>query len=292
MRVSGIRAILAGLLASSAATPALAQLHYAANGNFDRLGAYKPGAVGFNLADVQTVRQLNALPEGVRGLVWLGLCDGVDEKFIATVRPYIGNPKLFGLFIADDIDPTGRYSSLCTPDNIKAEVQWIKQNAPGAVTFVELMNMGSSQAPRYVGSPNPANSGADLFGIAPYPCRAEFNGCDLDEIDRYVAAAETAGIPRARLVPIFQAFGGGEWVNDAGAKFLLPTPDQQRAILERWASLLPTPVFDIVYSWGMQRSAKTLESSPELQAVFAARNRIRKSFHDDGPQRTSKPKQN
>src|SRR5262249_22613942 len=62
-------------------------LHHAPNRNFDLRGNYLPGRVGFNLADVSSVAQLNSLPNGVKGLVWVGQCKGVDPTFIRTVTP-------------------------------------------------------------------------------------------------------------------------------------------------------------------------------------------------------------
>src|SRR5258705_12226424 len=105
-------------------------LHYAANGNFNSNGRYLPAAAGFNLADVSTVAQLNSLPDGVKGLVWVGQCNGVDATFLSTVRPYIRNAKLFGFYLMDDPDPTGVHRSLCTAENLKAESDWIHANVP------------------------------------------------------------------------------------------------------------------------------------------------------------------
>ena len=79
--------------------------HLAANGNFGARSQYLPGKAGFNLADVNSVAHFNSLPPGVKGLVWVGQCSGVDAKFIATVKPYIGNPKLFRSYLMDDPDP-------------------------------------------------------------------------------------------------------------------------------------------------------------------------------------------
>ena len=51
-------------------TDPITALHYTANGNFLN-GVYAPGADGFNLADVGSVSELNALPPGVKGLFTL-----------------------------------------------------------------------------------------------------------------------------------------------------------------------------------------------------------------------------
>jgi hypothetical protein len=260
--------------------PARAQprttLHYAANGNFNSKGDYLPGAVGFNLADVSNVRQLNSLPEGVKGLVWLGQCKGVNTGFLADVRPYIGNAKLFGFYLMDDPDPTGLHRPLCTAENLKAESDWIHANVPGAKTFILLMPMSSSKRPSFPGY-NSDNSHVDLFGIDPYPCRTELKACDYDMIDRYVAAAEAAGIPRDAMVPIYQVFGGGKWVDDGGGRYRLPTASEMQQILARWETLLPTTAFDFTYSWGSQNGDVALESAPDLQAVFSRLNNATKA---------------
>ncbi|WP_216072665.1 hypothetical protein, partial [Acinetobacter baumannii] len=63
-------------------------LHYAAGGGIDSNGQYSAGTAGFNLADVQSVDQLNALPAGTKGLVWLDQGNGVTQSFIDAVTPY------------------------------------------------------------------------------------------------------------------------------------------------------------------------------------------------------------
>src|SRR3989442_462537 len=69
--------------------------HNAPNHNSNSSGSYASPQNGFNLADLRGVSTLNALPSGVKGLVWLGLCKGADSSFINAVTPFIGNPKLF-----------------------------------------------------------------------------------------------------------------------------------------------------------------------------------------------------
>jgi hypothetical protein len=260
---------------TSARTEPETTLHHAPNRNFDLKGKYVPAAFGFNLADVSSAAQLNSLPDGVKALVWVGQCAGVNSTFIKTIEPYLDDPRVFGFFLMDDPDPTGRIYPLCTADNLRAEADWIRANAPGAVTLIVLMKLSSSKAPSFINTYNPANSHVDLYGIDPYPCRTELTACDYDMIDRYVAAAEKWGIPRERMVPVYQAFGGGGWMTDGGGKYVLPTAPQMRDMLTRWGTLIPRPVFDFAYSWGSQRGDAALENAPELQALFSARNKRR-----------------
>jgi hypothetical protein len=267
--------VLVVSLCAAGQTAPRRSLHYAPNGNFDGSGKYLPGKLGFNLADVSNVRQLNALPDGVNGLVWIGQCNGVDAAFLGSVRPFIGSPKLFGFYLADDPEPrsgnvAGLRAHTCRAQDLKAEADWIHANVPGAMTFIVLMNLSSSSTPSFENTYNPINSHVDLFGIDPYPCRTELNGCDFDMIDRYVAAAEAWGVPRTSMVPVFQAFGRGKWRDGRGGQYALPDARQMRQILARWRALIPNPVFDMTYSWGSQNGDTALEGAPNLHAIISA----------------------
>ena len=239
-------------------TDPITALHYTANGNFLN-GIYAPGADGFNLADVGSVSELNALPPGVKGLVYLGLTNGADANFQATVSAFIGNPNLYGFYIADEPGPG-------LAANLKAESDWIHANVPGAKTFMVEQNMSADTSPTFIYSP--ANTGIDLFGLDPYPSNINVpNNYDLNIIPAAVSAAETAGVPLADIVPVYQAFGGGGY-----ASWIVPTPAQEQQILSTWGASVPSPAFDYAYSWGVQSSDTALSTDPGLQTVFAAHN--------------------
>ena len=256
---------------------AKAPLHFAPNHNFDAQGHFLPAKAGFNLADISSVEQLDALPPGVMGLVWVGQCNGADPAFVRTITPYVGKSRLFGFYLMDDPDP--RWWAIvrgdphgCRPEKLKAQSDWIHVHVPGALTFIVAMNLGSAATPSFAGSYNPENSHIDLFGIDPYPCRSELARCDLAMIDRYVAAAERLGIPRPSMVPVFQTFGGGTWEDGDGGNYVLPDGDQMRAILARWVALVPAPSFDYAYSWGAQRGDRALEDTADLMDVLSTHN--------------------
>jgi hypothetical protein len=256
--------------ASSTATPSAAisvvtRWHYTANGNFGPSGRYLPGSLGFNLADVSSLRQLDSLPTGVLGLVWLGYCGGADATFHARVAPFIGKARTFGFYMMDEPDP-----STCLEANLKAECDWIHQHMPGVRTFALLENRGSSTSPTFANSYMPGISGLDVVGLDPYPVRSNLPAPDYAEIARYVQAAEAVGWPQSSLVPVFQAFGGGNWAG--GATWRLPTPAQEEQILTVWATVLPAPLFDYAYSWGQQHGDQSLSASRDLQPIFAAHN--------------------
>ena len=246
--------------------------HFAANNNFDVSGHFAPGTSGFNLADVSQPRQLDLLPAGVEALVWIGRCGGVTDEFKSNVSAFIGHPGVFGYYLMDDPDPTGRFAHRCSADDLRTESDWIHSVAPNARTFVMLMNQGPSYRPAYDTSYRPEVTHVDLFGISPYPCRSERAGCDFGMIADYVAAAESAGIPRANMVPTYQTFGGGNWRNDDGGRYRLPTVRLARKLLAHWGRLLKHPVFDYAYSWGVQRDDQALENAPALRMLMAIHN--------------------
>jgi hypothetical protein len=245
-------------------------LHFAPNGNFgtgSTASAYLPGVDGFNLADVRSVGQLDSLPQGIKGLVWVGLCQGVDSTFTSTVAPFVGNAKVFGFYLMDDPDPTGKYHPTCAASRLKAESDWIHAHAPGTRTFILLLNLGSDTAPNYSSSYSPANSHIDLYGVDPYPCTKQFNGCNYRTIGTRVSVAKASGIRTSQIVPVYQAFGGGRY-----RAWLLPTAKEEVKLLATWKSFVPRPVFDYAYSWGDQYGDRALQGTPALRKVFSAQN--------------------
>lgn len=245
----------------------MATLHYASGGS-----AAEVATAGFNLVDVQYLSQVNELPDGMKALVYLGAHDGVTQSFIDQVTPFLNNPKVFGFYLMDEPDPTGRWGTYASAATLKAESDWIHSHFPGAKTFVTMMNMGSSTNPDFTNTYNPANTGIDYYGIDPYPVRTGTTTVDYDMIDRAVAAAVKSGIPIDKIVPVYQAFGGGGWETDTGGKHVMPTAAQEQIMIDHWAKLVPSPAFDYVYAWGSQNGDTALENSPELQAFFREHN--------------------
>jgi hypothetical protein len=245
-------------------------LHYTSNGNFSQSGQYVPGADGFTLADVKTYdkSELDSLPAGVRGLVWLGDCQGATASFRSAVAAYAGDPKLFGFYVMDEPLPT-----TCLPAHLLAEDTWIHKHVPGAVTFAILENLGRAKDPTFTGSYTPQDSGLNLIGLDPYPVRSELRSPDYAEISEYVRMAEALGWPLTSIVPVYQAFGGGNYADDANGHWAMPTAPQERQMLADWAAVVPDPKFDYAYSWGSQESDTALSQSPALRAVFTAKNK-------------------
>jgi hypothetical protein len=227
--------------------------HFTPAANF-AFGAYNapgdPGSAGFNLVYVNSPSQLALIPAGDKALVDMGpMTNGVDSNFLNAIRPYIGNPKVFGFYLADEPNP-----AVVPASNLKAESDWIHANDPGAKTFIVLYG-------DYQGY-TPSNTDIDLVGLDPYPIRTW--GVDYSTIPAAVIATERLGWSRDQIVPVYQAFG------DAGT-FVVPTAEQEQEILAIWGMLTPNPAFDYAYSWG-EWGAKSLVDFPDLQAVFMVHN--------------------
>jgi hypothetical protein len=235
-------------------------LHYAANGNFAS-GSYDPGAVGFNLADIASASLLSYLPSGVEGLAYLGMTGGLTASFEAAIDSYIGASNLFGIYIADEPDPSSAPAA-----NLKAEADYIHATLPGVKTFMVEQNLSGNTSPVYAYTP--ANTDIDLFGLDPYPIQTNVpNNLDYAIIPLAVSVAEADGIPLQDIVPIYQAFGGGQY-----STYILPTAAQEQQILSTWGSVVPTPAFDYAYSWGVQVGDTAISNDTELQQVFAVHN--------------------
>ena len=244
----------------------MATLHYA-SGNVTNQG-FDPAAAaaGFNLADVGDAETLNALPAGVRGVYYLDRAEGVTADFIAQMNAIKGSPNLFAVYLADEPNP----STVAAAD-LRAESDWIHANMPGVKTFIVAENMGSNQDPNFNNYYTVDSTHIDLWGLDPYPIRSEMAAPDYTEIGRTVQAAETQiGVSAANIVPVFQAFGG---VNDGdNGQWVMPTADQERAIIDEFAKFVPNPAFDYAYSWMKQNGDTPLSESPTLQQVFLEHN--------------------
>jgi hypothetical protein len=255
------------LTTAQAVTPS--HLHYAPNGNFGcsgQPGGWCPYAEAFNLGDVSSKSELDSLPSGVQGLVYVGTCKGANSTFKSTVNAFTTDAKLWGFYLTDE-----PYPSSCPPANLKAESDYVHATIPAAKTFIIMVNLSASSTPRYTPGYTPANSGLDLVGLDPYPCRMK-SGCHYAWIARAVSAAEAAGWPAAQLVPVYQAFGGGSYISDTGDHYRVPDTAQENTIINTWDSNLPCPVFEFAYSFGQQESDTAITNDAELQTLYQQHN--------------------
>ena len=209
----GVETVMSGgtasgtLVGADTAAALITPLHYAPNAN-EAFGSYNapgdPGSDGFNLADVSSVAEADALPAGVKGLIWLGDTSGLTTAFMNTVDAAANDPKVFGFYVADEP------ADSAIP-NLAIEDAYIALHAPGKVSFIVAEDDGTPQNPFY--AITPANTGADLIGLDPYPVRPQFTGgMDLGVIDAAVQEAVQVGWSVSQIVPVYQAFGGGDYL--------------------------------------------------------------------------------
>jgi hypothetical protein len=225
-------------------------------------GATKPATLGFDIFDIgPTPALINALPRNVHGMVWLGQkCPTpIDDAFRSRVRALATNTKVYGYYLSDE-----PHVASCPggPAALRSRADYIRNLTGGRQhSFVVLEDRADMRAFR------PYVTHVTMVGLDPYPCSIS-GGCVLSKINSRVNDALAVGIAKARLVPVYQAFG--QSLSSQERYYMLPSASQLQAILDRWHQLLPTPYLDYAYSWGHQgMSNPTLIDRPLLQDVFA-----------------------
>ena len=259
-------------------------------------------ALGFNLFDLtgsktdptSTLALVNALPEGTQALVWLGNMDNApigqscpppgfsDDEFKAQVDILANSPKVFGYNLADEPHPPR------CPDAanaIKTRSEYIHTHAPGQKTYITILD-GSNMCPEGEGCEyyalRPEITHVDLIGIDPYPCHFDSAGqpvtCDTSKISQRVQVAVANGIPISAIVPVFQAFGQEGRLDGKSIYYRTPTTAEFQDMLNLWKSLVPNPIFDFVYTWGIQctenncPAPQSLKNHPEMQLLIKEHN--------------------
>lgn len=256
--------------AAEASTQAVASTRPATRHAIVNLGgSRRPARLGYDIFDVGSSRAaVNALPSGVKGLVWLGQgCPTVaDAAFRRTVRALASDRKVFGYYLSDE-----PHVRTCpgAARGLASRAAFIRSVSHGRQkSFVVISQSSADWAAGYrdTRALRPAVTHLDLIGIDSYPCSV--NGCDDSKIAEKVRFAREGGIPLASIVPVYQAFGQENAPNEN--YYRLPSSRQERAMLATWRRQVPHPVFDLTYGWRHQGTANpTLADEPGLQAVFA-----------------------
>lgn len=233
-------------------------------------------ALGYDLVDVKPdASAIAGVPAGMQALLWVGnfTCGDFEldwDAFQRAVQQFGHDPRVYGWYLSDEPN-TGDCPKVA--DEIRRRAAYIKQNAPGQISFISLTDWPMKPlAPKRVG--------VDLVGLDPYPCKGSSEArerCDIGAIDRMVRMADAAGVPRTRIAPVLQTFGQSCTKGDK--QYWLPTQAQFRSILARWDRLAPRPPLEISYSWGRQDrwACPTLADAtggahPDLQTLMRARN--------------------
>lgn len=220
-----------------------------------------PRRTGFTIFDTgDSLRDVRALPDTVKALVWLGQkCPTpADKSFRTTVGRLARSPRVFGYYLSDEPHvadcPEG-------PAALATRSAFIRKVSGGRQESFIVLSDDEDYSPF-----RPAITGVSMVGLDPYPCSVAHPSCEIRQINEAVGLATSRGIQLRRIVPVYQAFGQQ---NTDSHYYNLPSPTKERAMIARWASLVPHPRMDYTYGWGHQDSANpTLTDSPGLKKTF------------------------
>jgi hypothetical protein len=263
------------VMAPAVATEPHEHLHFTVNLRGDYTGA---ASAGFNLADVSTQPALSALPEGMKGVYWLGNGYNLDcswrlsdRQITETVMAIKDNRKFSGIYyISDEPHPAACPDA---PQRLAERTALIHSLDPRGKTFAVVLN--SSAAPTEFAQ---MKDSADYIGVDPYPCNVknELTGCNYTAFRQRIDQALGAGIPSTRIVPVFQTFGQ-VCISSGQSYYRLPTVAETQNMLAIWDEKVPVKhrPFDMAYSWGKQPTlaCPTLQmadggSYPDLRSVY------------------------
>jgi len=200
---------------------------------------------------------LEALPSGVKGLVWLGGYDNdhcvwehSNQWIRSRVRAIAQHPVIVAYYLADEPHV---WDCPSAPAQLKKRSTLVKSLDPLHPTFAVIRphSPGNPYAP-YVGT-------VDILGVDVYPC-SHRHGCVMSKIDDAVSLAEQAGV--RRYWGILQAFGDS-W-------YRMPTADELHEQFGRWRRTRMEGY--LVFSWAWR--ADGLENHPELREALEAENHV------------------
>jgi hypothetical protein len=244
-----------GAMAQAAATEPREYFHFTVNLRGDYTGA---ASAGFNLAGVSTQFALRALPEGMKGIYWLGNGYNLecswrlsDKQVTDIVLAIKDNPKFSGIYYISDEPHPG----VCpdAPQRLAERTALIRSLDPRGRTFAVVLN-GSAAPTEFT----QMKDATDYIGVDPYPCnvRNELTGCTYAALRQRIDQALGAGISTTRIVPVFQTFGQVCTGSDRrySPYYRLPTVAETEAMLAIWDEKVPVRdrPFDMAYSWGTQ----------------------------------------
>jgi hypothetical protein len=263
----GIAASTAYLSHAATAAGGAPPFRYVYNSGADQARA---AANGWNLLDVSSKSEADALPAGTQGLVWVGDYNNSScswEQSDSTVSKLAAStardPKVFGYFFSDEPDP---FACPNAPAQHKARSDLIHAADPSTKTVMVVdSNSGAqtiSQIPLWKGD-------ADYIGLDPYPCH-QGGACDYTWIDQVILAANAAGLDYWGVV---QGFCDGNW--------RYPTVDELNHMLGQWSGSKESGQMTFAWVWanGPRGSCAPagngsfgISQNPPLLAAMAAYN--------------------
>lgn len=210
-------------------------------------------ALGFNLIDVASKSEADALPRGTQALIYLGTgaawndatCswDLSDSAIAQTVRSTANDSKVAGYFFSDEPDPF-----MC-PNAVsahRARADLIHSLAPRKFTLMVIdSNSGQAtlqQLPLWVGV-------ADYAGLDVYPC---YQGklCDFRWQKKLIARANAIGLTYFGGVQAFRDQHDWRW----------PTAGELQAQLANWTASKARGYMLFAWTW----AGYSLASKPAL----------------------------
>ncbi|MFL6021628.1 MAG: hypothetical protein ACJ74A_10855, partial [Gaiellaceae bacterium] len=215
-------------------------------------------AAGWNLLDVSSKEEADALPRRTRGLMWLGDYDNSscawersDSELAQLLAGTARDPRIYGFLFSDEADP---FACPGAPAQHRARKELIHRLSPGKVTVMVVDSNSDAatlkQIPLWRGA-------ADRLAFDPYPCyRAR--ACNYAWVRRVVRAANAARVPYWGVV---QAFADRTW--------RWPTVAEERRLLSIWTASRASALMTFAWEW----SGNELPDRPALLATLRRFNK-------------------
>jgi len=213
---------------------------------------------GYNLIDVSTVSEADAVPAGTKAQVWLYDYDNTtcswekDDTYIKNIVSQLANdPKVAGFYFSNEPDP---FACPTAPQQHKQRNALIKSLAPNKYTLIGIDTNWRAHFDAYgsmwVGT-------ADYVNYNPYICYVGKSTCDFAWLDHVLATAQS--LPQPYFMAL-QAFAEGtEW--------RWPTASEETQMLNRLKDSSLTGLRGyLTFSWNWQNDP-LLNHPDVLQAI-------------------------
>jgi hypothetical protein len=222
-----------------------------------RLVARTAQSYGWNLIDVSSKDEVDALPYGTRGLVWVGDWNNAtcsweisDARLTSKVVSMVGDRKVVGFYFSDEPDPIACPGA---PRRHGQRSALIRRLDPAAFTVMVVRSNTATSASEV----KLWGGAATYVGLDPYPCE-KGEACDFTRMTRMIQAADSAHIA---YWGVQQAFADYHW--------RWPTAAELTRIGAIWKASNATGSMTFAWKWKNSR----LAPHPALLAVLRRFNR-------------------
>jgi chitodextrinase len=251
--------------------PAVPKYRFAYSNRVDQ--AQMPG-LGYNLIDVSTKSEADAIPAGTLAQVWLYDYDNTtcswekDDTYITNMVTSMANdPKVAGFYFSNEPDP---FACPNAPAEHKARNALIHSLAPTKYTLIGIDANWRAHFDAYgsmwVGA-------ADYINYNPYVCYEwDTSTCDYSWLDHVIATARSLPQPYFIALQAFRETGDWRW----------PTPQEESTMLSRLTdpgTMGPGFQGYLTFSWNWQ--SDPLANHPDVLKVISNFNLGRDSVTPD-----------